>query len=176
MAMVKKKTLAIIAALLIFIVLIFSFTLSEFVFKNSSASTEPFSGALWQRPLENFATSVIVDQKKVFTTDNAGMVYCFNSQNGESVWNSSVDGGTRNPRPITSDGRIYFGYQERKLCCMDENTGTILWTFQNQHAVEEPSKAVSARAIIKDDQLFAVSGSISAHNPITGELLWQAFP
>ena len=59
---------------------------------------------------------------------------------------------------------------------MDENTGTILWTFQNQHAVEEPSKAVSARAIIKDDQLFAVSGSISAHNPITGELLWQAVP
>ena len=175
-AMTKKRKAVIIAIVLISIILTFSVIISEFDFKSPSVPTEPFSGALWQRPLKNFATSLTVDDRKVFTTDDPGNVYCFDSQNGESLWNTSGRGTTRNPRPVISDGLFYFGYEERQVGCLDENTGNVLWTFQNTPAPEESSKGVSPRIIIKDDRLFAVSGTVSAHNATTGKLLWQAVP
>ncbi|MFC1486545.1 PQQ-binding-like beta-propeller repeat protein [Thermoproteota archaeon] len=105
-----------------------------------------------------------------------GNVFCFDSQNGESIWNSSGMGRARNPTPVLADGLFYFGFEEREVGCLDVNNGTLLWTFQNIHAPEEARKGVSAHAIIKGDRLFAVSGSVSAHNLTTRRFLWQAVP
>ena len=113
--MATKRKAVIIAIVLISVILSSSFVIYELGFKNPSVPSVPFSGALWQRPIEHFATSLAVDYGRVFITDEPSNVYCFDSQNGESIWNASIMGRARNPSLVISDGRVYFGYDGPKV-------------------------------------------------------------
>jgi outer membrane protein assembly factor BamB len=155
---------------------IIPFGSSSIAVPENDTEAVPYSGPLWQRPLKNFATSLTVGDGKVFTIDDPGNVFCFDSQNGESLWNSSGKGRARNPTPVLSEGLFYFGFEERELGCLDINNGTLIWTFENLPAPEEPLKGVSAHPIIEGDRLFAMTGSVSAFNLTTRRLLWQAVP
>jgi outer membrane protein assembly factor BamB len=155
---------------------IIPFGSSSIAVPENDTEAVPYSGPLWQRPLKNFATSLTVGDGKVFTIDDPGNVFCFDSQNGESLWNSSGEGRARNPTPVLSEGLFYFGFEERQVGCLDANNGTLLWTYENVPAPEEARKGVSAHPIIKTDRLFTVSASVSAHNLTTKRILWYAVP
>ena len=134
------------------------------------------SGAPWQRTIENFAVNLAVVDGKVFTLDGTeGNVNCFDSQSGKSIWNSSIRGGWRSQGLVISGSQVYFGFPNSQVGCLDENTGKLLWTFQNEQAPNRIFK-YSPGIIVKDDRVFALTDTISAHNATTGELLWQAIP
>ena len=190
----NSRSLLFIAIGLISIILTSSFIIYELGFIRSSVpsgaapSTKPqptptpaptlittpgtSSGALWQRPIENFATTLAVDDGKVFTTDNSGNINCFDSQNGKSIWNGSIGGFPSYGLEI-SGSQVYVGFQERQVGCLDENTGKLLWTFQNEQAPNRLFKG-SPEIIVKDGRVFAITDTVSAHNATTGELLWEA--
>ena len=178
----NERSLSFIAIGLI-IIIIASFAIYELGFIKSSTPSipapqptltpsAPFS-LLWQRPIENFANSLAVDDGKVFTVDNLGNVNCFDSQNGKSIWNSSAREGFPSSVLEVSGGQVYVGFQERSVDCLDANNGQLLWAFQNEQIPNRIFKG-APQIIVKDDRLFAISDTISAHNATTGELLWQA--
>jgi len=168
-----KQRAVIIALVLISIILTSSFIIYELGFKRSSVPSGPFSGALWQRPIANFANDIAVNDGKVFTTDNSGNVNCFDSQNGESIWNGSLGGSSH--KIEISENQVYVSFKHGQVGCFDEDTGTLLWTFQNPQALNSYFSD-APRIIVNDGRVFAITDTISAHNATTGELLWQAIP
>jgi outer membrane protein assembly factor BamB len=135
--------------------------------------SSPYSGALWQRPIEHFAIDVAVDDGKVFMTDNSGNVNCFDSQNGESIWNGSLgrEGGYHSI--VISESRVYVSFKRGRVGCFDEDNGTLLWSFQNPQAPNSISEG-SPEIIVNDGRVFVRSDTTTAHNATTGELLWQS--
>ena len=168
-----KRKAIIIAIVLISITITFSFIIYELGFKSQSIPSSPFSGALWQRPIEHFANGLAVSSEKVITTDNSGNVNCFDNKNGESFWNSSLIGGSHD---ITFLGnRVYVGFINSQVGCFDLDTGALLWSFNNAQAPNSWYEG-SPRIIVNDGRVFAITNTISAHNATTGEFLWQAIP
>lgn len=172
-AQMNRRSLLFIVIGLISIILVSSLIAYELGFIKSSGPSANSSGALWQRPIENFANSLAADDGKVFTTDNFDNLNCFDSQNGKSIWNGTGDFYSGALAVLGS--QIYVGLQNGRVGCLDENTGKLLWTFQNEPAPNSIFKG-SPEIIVKDGQVFAISDTISAHNATTGELLWQASP
>lgn len=173
----SRRLLFILAISLISIVVASSIVAYELSLKSQNISLGASPKVLWQRPIANFASSLAVDDGKVFTTDNLGNVSCFDSQNGESIWNSSAREGFLSSGIAISGGKVYVGFEERGVGCLDENTGQLLWTFQNDQAPEGTSEGFfdwPAEIIINGDRLFAITDTISAHNLTTGALLWKA--
>jgi len=78
----NRRSLLFIVIGLISIILVSSLIAYELGFIKSSGPSANSSGALWQRPIENFANSLAADDGKVFTTDNFDNLNCFDSQNG----------------------------------------------------------------------------------------------
>jgi outer membrane protein assembly factor BamB len=176
----NKRSLILIAIALILIILVASFIIFELNLSSSSVSSgsssdSDSSSAPWKRPIDNFATSLAVDDCNVFTTDSIGNVHCFDSQNGKSIWDASVQGGTRYSNLPILSGKVYVSFTDRRVSCLDEDNGTLLWTFQNEQSPYQLNDAAPG-LIAKDDQVFVKSDTISALNATTGELLWQAVP
>jgi hypothetical protein len=169
----NRRSLSLIAIGLITIIVLSSVIAYELGFMRPSEPSGSSPRVLWQRPIENFANSLAVDDGKVFTTDNSGNVNCFDSQNGESIWNGSARKGFLSSGLAISGGKVYVGFKERSVGCLEENTGQPLWTFQNEQAPNRLFKG-PAGIIVKDGRLFAITDTISAHNSTTGALLWQA--
>jgi outer membrane protein assembly factor BamB len=179
----NRRSLSLIVIGLISIILTSSFIAYEVGFKRAEPEPEPepipepdsspYSGALWQRPIEHFAIDVAVDDGKVFMTDNSGNVNCFDSQNGESIWNGSLgrEGGYHSI--VISESRVYVSFKRGRVGCFDEDNGTLLWSFQNPQAPNSISEG-SPEIIVNDGRVFVRSDTTTAHNATTGELLWQS--
>jgi len=165
----KCRSLSLIVIGLVSIILATSFILYEIGFRKSSVSSGPFSGALWQSPIEHFADSFAVDDEKVFTTDITGNIYCFNSQSGESVWNSTPR-KYRSGDVVVSESRVYVGLGEGKVACLDESTGLLQWTLQRRY-YQYPGDSPQIR--VKDGRVYAIADGIGAYDAVTGVLLWQ---
>jgi hypothetical protein len=173
----NRRSLSLIAIGVITVILAFSSIIYELGLMRSSAP----SSILWQRPIENFATALAVDDGKVFMADDKGNLLAFDSQSGESLWNSSIYLGTsdkwspsgayRARYLVVSGNQVYVAIENARVSSFDKDDGTFLWTFQNPDFSEGgPS------IIVKDGVIFAITDAISAHDAITGELLWEANP
>jgi len=173
----NRRSLSLIAIGLITVILAFSFVIYELGLMRSSAP----SSALWQRPIENSAAAFAVDDGKVFMADEKGNLLCFDSHNGESLWNSSIYLGTSDEYSpwgawhageiVVSGNQVYVAIENARVSCFDRDNGTFLWTFQNADFFES-----IPRIIVKRSMIFAITNAISAHDAITGELLWEANP
>jgi outer membrane protein assembly factor BamB len=164
----NRRSLYFIAIGLISIIVVSSLVIYELTLTRSSI--------LWQRPVENFAVSLAADDGKVFVLDvTAGVVNCFDSQSGRSVWNSSLPGGGFYVSGlVVSGGKVYAGAWDNHVVCLDEATGQFQWSFQGLHSNPPNHPYAPGNIIVKDDRVFCINDAISVHNSTTGELLWQA--
>jgi len=165
----NKRSVLFLAVCLLSIIIVSSFLLHEVGFLRP----DTYSGGSWQRPIEHFATTLAVDDGKVFVVDETeGNVNCFDSQNGKSIWNYSLN-TWRSGGIVISENKVYVGFPERKVACLDENTGKLQWTFENTQAPNQLYDA-SPNIIVKDGKIFAITDTVSVHNATSGELLWEA--
>jgi outer membrane protein assembly factor BamB len=173
----NRRSLSLIAIGLIAIIVVSSVIVYELGLMRSSSP----SSILWQRPIENSATALAVDDGKVFMTDDHGKILCFDSHNGELVWNSSIYFGTSNKwspsgayrarNIVVSGNQVYVAIENARVSSFDKDNGTFLWTFRNADFFEGiPS------IIVKDCIIFAITNAVSARDAITGETLWEANP
>jgi len=173
----KRRSLYLTAIGLATVILAFSFIIYELDLMRSSVP----SGVLWQRPIENFATALAVDDGKVFMTDEKGNILCFDTKTGESVWNSSIYVGTSGKYSplgawlaweiVISGNQVYVASNYARVSSFDKDNGTLLWTFQ---ILDDAVFEVTPRLALQDDVLFAITNTIYARDAITGEPLWEA--
>jgi outer membrane protein assembly factor BamB len=172
----NRRSLSFIAIDLIIIILASSFVIYELDFPKSSVPSGASSGVLWQHPLEDFATALAVDNGKVFTLDRtAGVVSCYDSQSGWSIWNSSLPGGPFYVSGlVVSGGKIYAGAWDDNVVCLDEATGKVQWSFQGIWTTFQNHPVPPNSIIVQNNRVFCVNDAISVHDSTTGKFLWQA--
>jgi outer membrane protein assembly factor BamB len=117
------------------------------------------------------------------------VVQCFDTGNGETLWRfaypsdfSDPFGYNNGPRctPLLNSNRCYSFGAEGRLCCLDLETGKLLWQRHTAKDwnVPEPFFGVGSTPLLDNNRLIVMVGgqpdsAIVAFNPDTGSVLWQ---
>jgi hypothetical protein len=123
-ARLNRRYLFLVVIGLIFVMVVSLVVMAQFGSAEQSApidSSPAFTGIPLQRPLENPATVLAVDDGKVFVIEheNSGYwvgasgyssIHCYDSQSGESLWNNSAFPGLYTYSLVASEGRVFFWF------------------------------------------------------------------
>ena len=126
----------------------------------------------WQRPIQNFATTLTCADGKVFTTDGQYNVNCYDAKTGRSIWNGTGLGLVVSKNLAVADGVVCSGMKSGAVGCVDEATGQSKW-YQSG----TKSRFGVPDALINNGVVFGISdsgGFVTAFNASTGELIWEA--
>jgi outer membrane protein assembly factor BamB len=89
----------------------------------------------------NIYSSQAVVNGKLYTGADDGYVYCLNAATGVQLWKTLVATSamrvwqlsntvpTIRSSPTVRDGKVYVGTLDGDMCCLDANTGNILWKY-----------------------------------------------
>ncbi len=77
--------------------------------------------------------------------------------------------------PVLDEGRLYFGADDGTFWCLDQETGTIVWSFKVPFGTQGKF-TFSTPAIFEDLVIFgAYDGNLYALNKTTGVRVWTYF-
>lgn len=128
---------------------------------------------VWERDLGINIADFVVADGKAFTMTFGGDLYCFDLQDGRTLWSYSLGGYVVWRHLITvSDGKVYAGSRGSVLTAFDENTGTLLWQFKPNVTSSAASKSPpefevsNGRVLVNADGFFVLDA-------VAGTLLWD---
>ncbi len=84
-----------------------------------------------------YSSPCVVDDK-VFICSNDDHIYCLNAQTGTQVWNfkfrsinvvdpTGYNSNYNNAGPAVVNGKVYIGWGDGSMYCLDETTGAKIW-------------------------------------------------
>jgi outer membrane protein assembly factor BamB len=182
---VFKMPRQLVVPLTIFIIILFTVSgLTAFqtqhqpsVLLQAAASSNSQPEELYKKTIENFANAYGVAEGKLFTTDYAGNLLCFDAQTGKRLWNNTVGSCSQMNIIEIHDRILYVGSPGGIVKTVDINTGKLL-PLQFQAIVDTSwgSKSPPTAFTIVDGRIFVdQSSGWRAYNVSTGELLWESF-
>ncbi len=105
-------------------------------------------------------------------------VYCFDAQSGRIHWQSDRDsvatGFSHSCTPLVADGRLYLHGADRKVVCLDAETGETVWL--TQMPVSPSSQPMPSSPALVDGVLVVLMGRLFGVDAQTGEIRWQGDP
>jgi outer membrane protein assembly factor BamB/DNA-binding HxlR family transcriptional regulator len=132
------------------------------------------SSVVWERDLGINIADFVVADGKAFTMTFGGDLYCFDLQDGRTLWSYSLGGYVMWAHLITvSDGKVYAGSRGSVLTAFDENTGILLWQFKPNVTSSIASKSPPEFAVSNGKVLVNADGFFVL-NAVTGTLLWDS--
>jgi outer membrane protein assembly factor BamB len=101
---------------------------------------------LWTRPLHASPLSFnAYHQGHVFIADTSGTVYNFNATNGAPIWETKIGDDCDISSPTLAGGLLFIGTRDGQngaFYALDEDTGTIQWTYPIGASVTCPPSIV----------------------------------
>ncbi len=138
-----------------------------------SPSTAPdTNNVLWiydSKIIWNFVSSPVVSGGKVyFNGEGDDTVYCVNSENGEEIWNRTLNSDLQASSPSVSDGKVYVVSASNRIYCLDSDDGTEIWNFTTDHYIYTTSpKIYDGRIYVSDNwEVYCIDGN-------NGSLYWK---
>jgi outer membrane protein assembly factor BamB len=142
---------------------------------------------LWQKDLGTWNNShlPVVFENKVYAIaeslngEYTGYVYCFNAENGQSLWTYKpdspkvpqfdiyTDGGSITTVPLFGNENVYFGASDHCLYCLDAIGGNFLWKFEGEELINTIPQMDNGNVY------FASGKYLHAVNSVTGKLIWK---
>lgn len=130
-----------------------------------------------------------IDGGRVYTLGASGLLNCLDGADGSRVWATNIleDAIARNAQwgkscsPLVTERLVVVsagGDNGMSLLAYDRNTGDLVWGGGDEPSgYSSPAKAT----ILGRDQILifnmgrgpGADGSVTSHNPVTGEILWQ---
>lgn len=100
--------------------------------------------------------------------ERAPYLYCFSRADGSEQWRYKGNKGGYYSTPAIVDGRIYVGGEDRRLHCVDANTGAQIWTFKTGGAIWSSPCVVDGKVIFgsRDAHLYCIDAT-------TGSKIWR---
>lgn len=102
---------------------------------------DSFDGALkWEATVEGpiTAPAAVVDGK-VFVGDTYGLVYAFNTENGEEVWRfeteGKIEGGVNFLKDEDGSVKLFIGSYDNLLYCLNSEDGSVLWSHKTDNYI-----------------------------------------
>ncbi|MCD6382907.1 MAG: PQQ-binding-like beta-propeller repeat protein, partial [Thermoplasmata archaeon] len=95
--------------------------------------------------------------------------------NPSILWNTSIPGHTRSS-PVVYQGRVYVGSGDRRLYCLDIDTGVILWSFNTYVNASVPGGEIRYAPSVSNGVVYFTTESygVYAVNATDGTLLWYS--
>jgi len=129
---------------------------------------------IWERDLGINIADFVVADGKAFAVTFDGDLYCFDQQNGETVWSYSIGGYVMWAHLITvADGKVFAGSRGSVLTCFSENTGRVLWQFHPNVSSSIASKS-PPEFVVSDGKVLTTADDFYVLNAATGTLLWDS--
>lgn len=131
------------------------------------------TNVIWERDLGINIADFVVADGKAFAMTFEGDLYCFNLQDGRTLWSYSLGGYVMWTHLITvSEGKVYAGSRGSVLTAFDENTGTLLWQFKPNVTSSIASKS-PPEFMVSDGKVLTVGDGFYVLDATTGTLLWD---
>jgi len=109
--------------------------------------------------------------KTVFFSDNIGSSYALNALTGVSLWKYTANNNPNNYNyynspAVTKEASVFFDYERGVLYCIDNYTGALKWSKDNQ-----PMSWLESPLIINDVVYVGTGGKITGYNLTDGSLV-----
>ena len=147
---------------------ILAISIIAIIYIESSNTKNEEAKLQWEVDLEHFAWDITVADGKVFTS-NYQATYCFNSTNGQSLWNTS---SKRNSILEFYQENVYTGTMGGIVNKLDKDTGEVLVQFPAPVTSSYGSKT-APEFYLADNKVFALRDGIAVYDVNTEELLWE---
>jgi len=123
---------------------------------------------IWKCRTESFGeSSPTVIGGKVFVSTGA-YIYCLNAEDGKVIWRTWCVTMGSSSSPAVSDGRLFTGCADDKICCFNADDGRIIWQYGVGTYVTSSAAISDGKVLIIDCQnnLYCLSAA-------DGRLLWK---
>ncbi len=146
-----------------------------FVYVQLQSELESQNNFVWTRDLYARFGSFTVADGKTFTSTYDGDVYCFNQQNGQTLWKQNIGGYVQFNQIFTYNGRVYASSREQRINCLDESSGQILWKFAPNLTSSFTSKTAPLFSIA-GGHVFTSGDGFYVLDAATGDYRWGFTP
>ncbi len=177
--MAKSKIIIIllIVGLLVASIIVYQQQLSNLdSSSNSVGLPAPQGSILFKQEIRDFANTIAVDGGKFFTLNDDGVLYCFDAQSGNLLWQTVVD-NWRTGGLVIKDEIIYVGAVGGVIKTVDERTGKLLdLQFEAPVSTSWGSKSPPTAFSVIEGRVFATQTGCNAFSADTGSQLWISLP
>jgi outer membrane protein assembly factor BamB len=113
----------------------------------------------------SFYTSPTILNNTIFAGNDDGNMYAFGLKDGKEVWNFETDGSIFCDA-AGSDGKIYFGSDDKNFYCLD-TTGNLIWKK------DMSTKFLSSATFYKELVIISgIDGNVYGLDKNNGDLKW----
>jgi outer membrane protein assembly factor BamB len=146
-------------------------TTGSVLWKNTTYSSVYFSSPAFSDNRVYIGTMGLYDSSTLKWNEPYGM-YCFDANNGDLLWQFSVDGSVGSS-PTIADGKVLFTSKDGYLYCLDITSGELIWKKNIGSSVSSPA--------VDRDYIYVGSGDMGSNGQfycldMDGNTKWQFTP
>lgn len=144
----------------------------EYVQLQSQLGNQSKISVAWKRELYVNIAYLTVADGKVFTVTFDGDLYCFDQQNGQTLWSQSLGGYAMSNQILVENGNVFVGSRGSILNCISEDDGKILWRFAPNLSSSIASKSAPVFSLFAG-RVFTTGDGFYVLKASDGKLLWE---
>lgn len=119
-------------------------------------------------------SSPVINNGKVFCGGSDGQFRCYELASGKLLWSFSQVQGFVETKPLLYQNRIYFGSWGNHFYVLDQQTGALVWSWNDGYTNRMFSPA-ACYPVITGNRLFIVAPDryMTCFDASTGKVLWR---
>lgn len=100
--------------------------------------------------------SPIVDNNKLYTASSTAFI-CIDAISGKIIWQNKIPQSYSQGTPLVQGDKIIFGTWDTNVYCLNKNTGTLIWKWNNGNNKQVLYSAGNVNIVASKKRLYFVS-------------------
>lgn len=100
--------------------------------------------------------SPIVENNKLYTASSTAFI-CIDAVSGKIIWQNKIPQSYSQGTPLLQGDRIIFGTWDTNVYCLNKNTGTLIWKWNNGNNKQVLYSAGNVNIVASKNRLYFVS-------------------
>ena len=100
--------------------------------------------------------SPIVENNKLYTASSTAFI-CIDAVSGKIIWQNKIPQSYSQGTPLLQGDKIIFGTWDTNVYCLNKNTGTLIWKWNNGNNKQVLYSAGNVNIVASKSRLYFVS-------------------
>ncbi|MFH7005149.1 outer membrane protein assembly factor BamB family protein [Flavobacterium bizetiae] len=100
--------------------------------------------------------SPIVENNKLYTASSTAFI-CIDAVSGKIIWQNKIPQSYSQGTPLVQGDKIIFGTWDTNVYCLNKNTGTLIWKWNNGNNKQVLYSAGNVNIVASKKRLYFVS-------------------
>lgn len=100
--------------------------------------------------------SPIVENNKLYTASSTAFI-CIDAVSGKIIWQNKIPQSYSQGTPLVQGDKIIFGTWDTNVYCLNKNTGTLIWKWNNGNNKQVLYSAGNVNIVASKSRLYFVS-------------------